>query len=51
MVKLSRWLRCLFQASLKIDESISLQCVDQVAHIAAKYQGVSSPCLDLGATY
>lgn len=45
IVKLSRWLRCLFQLALTYDENISLKCVDQAAQIAAARQGVSCPFL------
>jgi hypothetical protein len=41
LVKLSRWIRCLFQLSLAFDESISLKCLDQASQIAAARQGVS----------
>ncbi|KAF2659423.1 SPO22-domain-containing protein [Lophiostoma macrostomum CBS 122681] len=41
LVKLSRWLRCLFQLSLTFDESISLKCLDQASQIAAARHGVS----------
>lgn len=40
IVKLSRWLRCLFNLTLSLDESISLKCLDQVTQIAAKKHGV-----------
>lgn len=40
VVKLSRWLRCLFNLTLTYDENISLKCLDQVTQIAAKKQGV-----------
>ena len=41
IIKLSRWLRCLFNISLDIDESVSLKCIDEVTHVAAKKQVVS----------
>ena len=40
VVRLSRWLRCLFSLTLPLDEKISLKCLDQVIQIAAKKQGV-----------
>ena len=40
VVRLSRWLRCLFNLTLPLDEKISLKCLDQVTQIAAKKQGV-----------
>ncbi|KAF3046085.1 hypothetical protein E8E12_010940 [Didymella heteroderae] len=39
VVRLSRWLRCLFSLTLPLDEKISLKCLDQVIQIAAKKQG------------
>ncbi|KAF2629751.1 SPO22-domain-containing protein [Macroventuria anomochaeta] len=36
VVRLSRWLRCLFNLTLPYDENISLKCLDQVTQIAAK---------------
>ncbi|KAF3008729.1 hypothetical protein E8E13_009809 [Curvularia kusanoi] len=39
VAKLSRWLRCLFNLTLSLDESISLKCLDQVTQIAAKKHG------------
>ncbi|KAF1916890.1 meiosis protein SPO22/ZIP4 like-domain-containing protein [Ampelomyces quisqualis] len=39
MVKLSRWLRCLFSLALTFDESISYRCTEEAADIAAKYHG------------
>ncbi|KAF2114687.1 meiosis protein SPO22/ZIP4 like-domain-containing protein [Lophiotrema nucula] len=41
IVKLSRWIRCLFQLALSFDESISLKCIDQASLIAAARHGVS----------
>lgn len=40
VVRLSRWLRCLFNLTLSLDESISLKCLDQATQIAAKKYGV-----------
>jgi hypothetical protein len=40
VVRLSRWLRCLFNLTFRYDESISLKCLDQVTQIAAKKHGV-----------
>ena len=40
VVRLSRWLRCLFNLMLPLDEKISLKCLDQVTQIAVKKQGV-----------
>jgi hypothetical protein len=48
ITKLSRWLRCLFKLSLEHDESISLKCIEQATHIAAKKQGVSAPFINPG---
>ncbi|KAF1852174.1 SPO22-domain-containing protein [Cucurbitaria berberidis CBS 394.84] len=42
ITKLSRWLRCLFNLALPYDENISLKCIEQVIHMAAKKQAVSS---------
>jgi hypothetical protein len=42
IVKLSRWLRCLYQLALTFDASISLKCVDQATQIASARHGVSS---------
>lgn len=42
IVKLSRWLRCLFNLALTFDESISYRCTEEAADIAAKYHGVST---------
>lgn len=42
VVRLSRWLRCLFNLTLSLDEKISLKCLDQATQIAAKKQGVRS---------
>jgi hypothetical protein len=42
VVRLSRWLRCLFKLTLTYDEDISLKCLEQVTQIAAKKQGVRS---------
>lgn len=45
VIKISRWIRCLFQLSLTFDEAISLKCLDQASQIAAARLGVSlSPC-------
>lgn len=40
VVRLSRWLRCLFNLTLSLDEGISLKCLDQATQIAAKKHGV-----------
>jgi hypothetical protein len=40
VVRLSRWLRCLFNLTLSLDEGISLKCLDQATHIAARKHGV-----------
>ncbi|KAF2745815.1 SPO22-domain-containing protein [Sporormia fimetaria CBS 119925] len=42
MDRISRWLRCLFQVALNIDESFSMQCIDQAGQLAAARHGVSS---------
>lgn len=42
VVRLSRWLRCLFNLTLTYNEDISLKCLDQVTQIAAKKEGVRS---------
>ncbi|KAF2689190.1 SPO22-domain-containing protein [Lentithecium fluviatile CBS 122367] len=39
IVKLSRWIRCLYQLALTFDENISLKCVDQATQIASARQG------------
>ncbi|KAH8730487.1 meiosis protein SPO22/ZIP4 like-domain-containing protein [Phaeosphaeriaceae sp. PMI808] len=39
IVKLSRWLRCLFNITLTCDESISLKCIDQAVTLATKHHG------------
>ncbi|KAF2741108.1 SPO22-domain-containing protein [Polyplosphaeria fusca] len=41
MAKLSRWLRCLFQLALTIDEDISLKCLEHASQFAAARHGVS----------
>ncbi|KAF2639244.1 SPO22-domain-containing protein [Massarina eburnea CBS 473.64] len=38
MVKLARWIRCVFQLALTFDEKISLKCVEQATTIAAARQ-------------
>ncbi|KAF2712150.1 SPO22-domain-containing protein [Pleomassaria siparia CBS 279.74] len=43
IVKLSRWIRCLFQLALTFDESISMKCLDQAAHIASCRHSVRHP--------
>jgi len=43
LMKLSRWIRCLFSLSLDNDDSISLNCIQQVSQIATRRQGVSLP--------
>ncbi|KAF2463463.1 SPO22-domain-containing protein [Lindgomyces ingoldianus] len=43
IVKLSRWIRCLFRLALPFDEPTSLKCLDQVSEIVATQQGVSLP--------
>jgi hypothetical protein len=40
VVRLSRWLRCLFNLTLSLDEGISLKCLDQATQIAARKHGV-----------
>ncbi|KAF2190807.1 SPO22-domain-containing protein [Zopfia rhizophila CBS 207.26] len=49
IVKLSRWIRCLFQLALTFDESISLKCLDQAKDIASVRKGVSTSPLPLPA--
>ncbi|KAF2872932.1 meiosis protein SPO22/ZIP4 like-domain-containing protein [Massariosphaeria phaeospora] len=39
IVKLSRWIRCLFQLALTFDENISLKCLEQAGQVAASRQG------------
>ncbi|KAF1997925.1 SPO22-domain-containing protein [Amniculicola lignicola CBS 123094] len=39
IVKLSRWIRCLFRLALTFDEKISLGCLDKATQIAAGRQG------------
>jgi hypothetical protein len=41
MVKLSRWLRCLFNLALTFDESISYRCTDQAVKLATTRHRVS----------
>ncbi|KAF1835983.1 SPO22-domain-containing protein [Decorospora gaudefroyi] len=43
VTKLSRWLRCLFNLSLNHDEKLSLKCIEEVTHLAAKKQGCFRP--------
>jgi hypothetical protein len=43
IAKLARWLRCMFSLSLEYDEEVSIKCLGQVTHLAAKQQNVSSP--------
>ncbi|KAK5089576.1 sporulation-specific protein 22, partial [Cryomyces antarcticus] len=38
IVKLARWLRCLFQMALSFDVTISLHCLDQAIDFTRRYQ-------------
>lgn len=40
IVKLARWLRCLFNLTLTYNEEISIKCLEQAIQIAVKKQGV-----------
>ncbi|KAF2281473.1 SPO22-domain-containing protein [Westerdykella ornata] len=42
IVKISRWIRCLFQLALTFDDAISLRCLEQATSIAAVRHGVRS---------
>jgi hypothetical protein len=42
IVKLSRWIRCLFNLALSFDENISYRCTEEAADIAAKHHGVTT---------
>lgn len=42
IVKLSRWIRCLFNLALSVDENISYRCTEEATDIAAKHHGVST---------
>jgi hypothetical protein len=42
IVKMSRWIRCLFQLALTYDETVSLKCLDHATRIASTRKGVSS---------
>ncbi|KAL2351922.1 meiosis protein SPO22/ZIP4 like-domain-containing protein [Cryomyces antarcticus] len=43
IVKLARWLRCLFQMALSFDVTISLHCLDQAIDFTRRYQSTSTP--------
>ena len=45
ITKLARWLRCMFSLSLEYDEEVSIKCIQQVTHLAAKQKNVSSRIL------
>ncbi|KAH7398979.1 meiosis protein SPO22/ZIP4 like-domain-containing protein [Phaeosphaeria sp. MPI-PUGE-AT-0046c] len=40
IVKIARWLRCLFNLTLPYDESISYKCTEQAINLATKYNGL-----------
>ncbi|KAF1978032.1 SPO22-domain-containing protein [Bimuria novae-zelandiae CBS 107.79] len=40
IVKMSRWIRCLFQLALTYDETVSLKCVDHAIRIACARKGM-----------
>ncbi|KAK4996267.1 sporulation-specific protein 22 [Elasticomyces elasticus] len=40
IVKLSRWLRCLYQMALSLDDAVSLVCLDQAVRFCKQSQGV-----------
>jgi hypothetical protein len=40
---LARWIRCLFQMALTLDDQISLHCLEQATSIARKRKGVYIP--------
>ncbi|KAK4995491.1 sporulation-specific protein 22 [Elasticomyces elasticus] len=40
IVKLSRWLRCLYQMALNLDDAVSLVCLDQTVRFCKQSQGV-----------
>ncbi|KAK7183868.1 hypothetical protein PSPO01_10204 [Paraphaeosphaeria sporulosa] len=39
IVKMSRWIRCLFQLALTYDETVSLKCLDHAIRIASMRKG------------
>ncbi|KAF2447271.1 SPO22-domain-containing protein [Karstenula rhodostoma CBS 690.94] len=39
IVKMSRWIRCLFQLALTYDETVSLKCLDHAIRIASTRKG------------
>jgi hypothetical protein len=39
-VKLARWIRCLFQLALTVDEAMSLICLERATEVAAAESGV-----------
>lgn len=45
MTQLSRWIRCLFNLSLELDDEVCFKCIEQVTYIAAKEQGVGPSSL------
>lgn len=41
--KLAKYIRCMFQAILGLDDAAALQLVDQAIQVAREGKGVSSP--------
>jgi hypothetical protein len=41
VLKLCRWLRCLYQLALKFDEQLALQCLEQAAKLAKNQSGTA----------
>ncbi|KAJ4356283.1 sporulation-specific protein 22 [Didymosphaeria variabile] len=42
IVKMSRWIRCLFQLALTYDETVSLKCLEHATRIASGRKGTPS---------
>ncbi|KAI4675119.1 uncharacterized protein J4E88_008023 [Alternaria novae-zelandiae] len=45
ITKLARWLRCMFSLSLEYDEEVSIKCIQQVTHLAAKQRNTLHPTI------
>ncbi|KAI4944815.1 hypothetical protein J4E91_008503 [Alternaria rosae] len=45
ITKLARWLRCMFSLSLEYDEEVSIKCIQQVTHLAAKQKNTLHPTI------
>lgn len=41
IIKMARWIRCLFQLALSHDETVSLKCLDHATRLASLRKGVS----------